>query len=76
MPLGSRPILTSSSDEQNKDQRPHGCCVILWMRGLHLDPWFIWSGQSLPTVVSPSSGQSLQDTPHTLGGPIRKLKMI
>ena len=31
------PLLTSSSDEQNEDQRPHGCCVMRLMRGPDLD---------------------------------------
>lgn len=34
-------ILTSGSDEQNEDQRNHGCCVFLSMIGVHLHPWFI-----------------------------------
>ena len=34
-------ILTSGSNEQNEDQRNHGCCMILMMKGVHLHPWFI-----------------------------------
>lgn len=45
-------MLTSSSDEQNEDQRPHGCCVILSMRGLHLEPRFIWKGSSPVSVLN------------------------
>ena len=34
-------VLTSSSNEQNEDQRPHGCCVILSMQDLTWHPGYI-----------------------------------
>ena len=33
-------MLTSSSDEQNKDKRPHGCWVILLMKDFTYSPGF------------------------------------
>lgn len=57
--------LTSSSNEQNKHQRPHDCCVILLMMNFSSRPGLYLQSGELPQSSAVLIGQS--GTSHHAG---------